>query len=194
MVSFTLSSQKPDPMRWLLGVWLMLLSGLALSEGIHILSAELDPQDGQYHLAANFEIDLTPTLEEALNKGVALHFEVEFELIRPRWYTLYLWNGEIASFRQQYRLTYNALTRQYRLTFGGLYQNFDTLNEALAVLGRVRRLHVFDDEDLVPERVYDAQIRMRLDTTLLPKPFQINAIGSRDWTLASNWYRWTLSR
>lgn len=194
MVSSTPFSRKLDPARWLLALWLILLSGYALAQGIHILSAELEPQDGEYNFSATFDINLTPTLEEALNKGVALHFAVEFELIRPRWYTLYLWNGLIASFEQQYRLTYNALTRQYRLSYGGLHQSFDTLEEALAVLGRIRRPHVFDEDDLVPERVYDAQVRMRLETALLPKPFQINAIGSRDWTLASGWYRWTIGR
>ncbi len=30
---------------------------------------------------------------------------------------------------------------------------------------------------------------MRLDTTQLPKPFQINAIANRDWTLESDWKR-----
>jgi hypothetical protein len=28
---------------------------------------------------------------------------------------------------------------------------------------------------------------MRLDTSQLPKPFQINALTNRDWTLASDW-------
>lgn len=194
MVSTTPLSKKSESARWLLGLWLMLVAGHALSQGIHILSAELKPYDGQYHLAATFEINLTPTLEEALNKGVALHFSVEFEVIRPRWYTLYLWNGEVVNLDQQFRLAYNALTRQYRLSLGGLHQNFDTLDEALAVLGRVHFPRVFEEDALTPARVYDAQVRMRLDTTQLPKPFQIDAIGSRDWSLASNWYRWTVSR
>jgi hypothetical protein len=28
---------------------------------------------------------------------------------------------------------------------------------------------------------------MRLDVNQLPKPFQVNAITSREWTLASDW-------
>jgi hypothetical protein len=34
---------------------------------------------------------------------------------------------------------------------------------------------------------------MRLDTAQLPKPFQLNAVASRDWTLSSEWYRWSLT-
>jgi hypothetical protein len=41
------------------------------------------------------------------------------------------------------------------------------------------------------ERVYIAALRLRLDTSQLPKPLQINALGSRDWNLTSDWYRWT---
>jgi len=31
---------------------------------------------------------------------------------------------------------------------------------------------------------------MRLDVTQLPKPFQVNALTSREWNLASEWRRW----
>jgi hypothetical protein len=30
-------------------------------------------------------------------------------------------------------------------------------------------------------------VRMRLDVSQLPKPFQVNAITSREWSLASDW-------
>ena len=36
-------------------------------------------------------------------------------------------------------------------------------------------------------------VRMRLDTAQLPKPFQLNAIASRDWTLESDWHRWSMT-
>jgi len=31
-------------------------------------------------------------------------------------------------------------------------------------------------------------VRMRLDTSQLPRPFQINALTNRDWTLSSDWF------
>ncbi len=192
--SITRSLPRADLRRWWLALWLLLASLHAQAQGIHIRSAELELRQDEYHLAATFDVQLTPILEEALNKGVALFFSVDFELIQPRWWTLYLWNRQVAGFVQEHRLSYNALTRQYRLSYGGLHQSFDTLDEALSVLGRVRRPRVFGVDDLAPDRVYEAQIRMRLDTTQLPKPFQIDALASRDWTLASGWYRWTVTR
>jgi len=169
-------------------------AGYAAAEGIHIKSAEISQNAGAYYLEANFEVELTHTLEDALNKGLPLHFIVEFELIRPRWYTLYLWNKTVLEFEQDVRLSYNALTRQYRLSQGALHQNFDTLYDALALMGRLRSRFLADADMLDPGKIYEAAIRMRLDVTQLPKPFQINALASRDWNLASEWFRWTLSR
>jgi hypothetical protein len=195
MVFITPSSRKTDFLRWLPALCIFWCSTVfAGTEGIHVKSAEISQNDGDYYLEANFEVELTHTLEDALNKGLPLHFIVEFELIRPRWYTLYLWNKSVLEFEQQYRLSYNALTRQYRLSLGALHQNFDTLNDALALMGRLRPRFLADADMLDQGKVYEAAIRMRLDVSQLPKPFQINALASRDWNLASEWFRWTLTR
>ena len=195
MVSITPSCRKTNLLRWLpAAVALCCGIALAMTEGIFVKSAELKVVGGQYYLDANFEVGLTPTLEDALNKGLPLHFVIEFDLIYPRWYTAYLWNKSVAELEQRSRLSYNALTRQYRLSFGSLHQNFDALNDALALLGRVRPRFVVDPDALDEGRVYEAAIRMRLDTSQLPKPFQINALASRDWNLSSEWFRWTVKR
>jgi len=146
--------------------------------------------DDSYVLDADFTIVLTPPLEEALNKGVSLFFLFEFELIRSRWYWF---NEKIAYTQQQYRLSYNALTRQYRIGAGNLYQNFPTLGEALDVMSRVRRREDADPGARAKKETYTAAVRLRLDTTQLPKPFQINALGSRDWNIGTDWYRWTVT-
>jgi hypothetical protein len=195
MASITPSCRRISPLRRLAALGVLWCGfGVAAAEGIHVQSAEVSLNVGDYYLEANFEIDLTHTLEDALNKGLPLHFVVEFELIRPRWYTLYLWNKSVVELKQNYRLSYNALTRQYRLSLGALHQNFDTLNDALALMGRLRPRFLVDAEVLDQGKVYEAAIRMRLDVSQLPKPFQINALASRDWTLSSEWFRWTVSR
>jgi hypothetical protein len=197
MVSSTPCCKGPDgrTLRLLRGPLLALAVvvcvAAARAEGIHIKSAELIASDAGYSLEANYEITLSHTLEEALLRGLALPFVIDFELTYPRWWTLNLWNRTIAQFRQQHRLSYNALTRQYRLSFGNLHQNFDTLEEALGVLGRLRERAVFTREDVDPDNVYLAELRLRLDTSQLPKPLQINALASREWNLSSDWYRWT---
>ena len=175
----------------MLALLFALLPLAARAEGMHIKSAELIASETGYSLEANYEISLSHTLEEALLRGLALPFVIDFELTYPRWWTLSLWNRTVAELHQQHRLSYNALTRQYRVSFGSLNQNFDTLEEALGVIARVRQRVVFTRDEVDADSVYIAALRLRLDTSQLPKPLQINALGSRDWNLSSDWYRWT---
>ena len=159
----------------------------AHAEGIEIQHISLEGNDEGYALDADFQIDLSPRLEEAIDKGVALYFVVDFELTRKRWY----WFDEHPVSRQlTLRLYYHALTRQYRISSGALYQSFANLADALRVLSRVRSWQVLERKELDAGTEYQAALRMRLDVTQLPKPFQVNALTNREWNLASEWQRW----
>ena len=133
---------------------------------------------------AEFEFDLPWALEDAINRGVALYFVADFELYRTRWYWF---DRRIAAASLTYRLTYSPLTRQYRVARGALALPFDTLADAVASIRRIRGWKVLDRGTVRAGEDYRAQIRMRLDTSQLPRPFQINALTNRDWTLASEW-------
>ena len=177
---------------WLVALAALLLAAAApaRADGIEVRKAALVTADDGSFLEAEFEISLTHTLEDALNKGVPLYFTLEFELIRPRWYWL---NEKIVTTRQQYRLGYNALTRQYRVGVGALYQNFASLPDALAFLSRVRLRDIAELGALAKGNSYTAALRLRLDISQLPRPFQISAVGSREWSVGSDWHRWTVS-
>ena len=58
----------------------------APAQSIEINRAQLEYADGGWNLSADFDFDLPSNLEYAVNKGIALYFLVEFELIRQRWY------------------------------------------------------------------------------------------------------------
>src|SRR3954465_11640203 len=156
----------------------MIVIGAASAQGVEVRKPTVTFEDNAFVLDAQFDIQLTPTLEDALNKGVPLYFLLEFELIRPRWYWF---NDRVVSLHQQYRLQYNALTRQYRLGVGNLYQNYATLPEALEVMSRLRRRQEVEPGALRKDATYTAALRFRLDTSQLPKPFQLNALGSSQW-------------
>ena len=167
-------------------LWLAAASAFA-QPGVEVRKATVAIMDDAYVVDAQFDIALTPALEEVLSKGVPLYFLLEFELIRPRWYWF---NERVAQLQQGYRLSYNALTRQYRLGIGNLHQNFSSLTEALEVMSRVRRRQEVEPGTFSRNTTYLAALRFRLDTSQLPKPFQLNALGSRDWYVGSDWYRW----
>jgi len=162
----------------------------AAAEGIEVKRAALVAAEDGYFLEAEFDITLTHILEDALNKGIPLYFSLEFALTRPRWYWF---NEKVFETRQLYRVSYNALTRQFRVGVGTLYQNFASLPEAIAFLSRVRLRDVAEPGALPKGSNYAAELRMRLDTSQLPRPFQVSAVGSRDWNVSSDWYRWTVT-
>ncbi len=162
----------------------------AQHHGIDVRQATVAVADDHYLLEANIDIVLSAPLEDALHKGIALYFLLEFEMVRSRWYWF---NDKPVSRQQQYRLQFNALTRQYRIGIGGFYQNFPTLGEALQVMSKVRRREDIEPGTLSKGTSYTAGLRLRLDISQLPKPFNLNALGSREWSLGSDWVRWTVS-
>jgi hypothetical protein len=155
---------------------------------IPVTSADLRIEDGEVLLDAEFDFALNATLEEALQKGVPLYFVLEFELTRARWYWL---DAVVAQVSTTSRVSYNALTRQYRVSTGLLAQSFNTLQEVERFVGRATAREVIRADALSKGAKYDAAVRLRLDVNQLPKPFQVNALASREWTLASPWQRWT---
>lgn len=176
--------------RRLVALLLLLSTPLASADEIDVSRAALEASDEGYTLSADFEFELSVRLEDALSKGVPLHFLFEFECTRPRWYWL---DERVATASQTMRLSFHALTRTYRLSSGTLTQTFATLNEALRTLARVRGWLVIERDRLSADTTYVAAVRMRLDTAQLPKPFQVSALTNRDWTLASSWRRWTFT-
>jgi hypothetical protein len=165
-------------------LWLGLAS--AWADGISVQKAEGHVIGNRYQLSADFNISFTYVVEQALQRGVTLHFISEFRLNRPRWY----WFDEaLVDSEHITRLSYNALTRQYRIGRGTLFQNFANLEDALQLLGHQSSTPVPLSE-LKPGSKHVVSARMRLDVTQLPKPLQVNALTSKEWNLDSEWYSW----
>lgn len=194
MTAFSTPCSKRTESAWAWRAWWTVLLGLAVvcasAQGVQVTSAEIVPGEDEYYLNADFEVVLGAAVESALNRGVPLTFIVEAQMTRPRWY----WFDETAAeTRSQYRLSYNALTQQYRVAVGNLFQNFGTLAEALQLLSRVRNRPLAERDALNKGQTYRAAVRLRLDTTQLPKPFQVTALASREWSLNSDWHRWSFT-
>ena len=160
------------------------------AEGIKIKSFELEKVDNDWLLSTTFQIELSPGLEDAVQKGVVLYFQTEFDLTRSRWY----WFDEKSVLVQrQTRLSYQPLTQQYRIASEGFTFSAKTMSEALQAVGSVGGWRVIDNAQLDPNRPYTASLRMTLDLSKLPKPFQVNALNNRDWNVSSDWYRFPFS-
>jgi hypothetical protein len=67
---------------------------------------------------------------------------------------------------------------------GRLSQQFDSLTEALSAIRRNLNWKVADVSELDPDTKYTLNYQFRIDTSQLPRPFQITAGGQNEWNLA----------
>lgn len=163
--------------------------GVRAQELLELRQVELVLRGDYYVLAGSYAIQLAPTLDEALHKGITLTFMQAFEAERPRdwWFA-----EDVAVQKRSLRLAYNALLKQYQLQRGnGGHAAFDTLAEALAALGDLADWQVLERKQINKKHLYQARVRMYLDTSQLAKPLQLNAFASSRWDMDSGWREWS---
>jgi hypothetical protein len=167
---------------------LLLVSATAGAEGIGVKSATISPGDSGYVFNAEFSLELTPTLENMLDRGIPLTFLVRVEVQEARWYWF---NRSVVKLGQERRIIYNPITRSWRYSIGSLYLSFTSLADALRAISRVEGMPLLPMGGLVKGHSYKVQASMELGVEQLPKPFQIDAISSSDWRLESVPLQWS---
>jgi hypothetical protein len=160
------------------------------SSEIDIKTAELVAINDAYALNADFDIHFSREVEEALNKGVQLDFLVEFQIAIP---SSWWFDDEVKSASMHITLGYHALSRQYLVNRNNHQYAFSALQEAKEEISHIRNWRVVEKSLLKKDEEYYAALRMRLDQSRLPKPLQVDALGSKDWNMVSERYRWTPS-
>lgn len=150
----------------------------------------LQQQDKSWALNADIALELNPTLEQLVNKGVTLHFVTDFYVTKSRWYWF---DAKLVEAQRVSKISYQALTNQYRVTLGNFSFSATSLKQALIAVKTLEDWVVIEPGLLDPAQTYQASIRMRLDTNQLAKPFQVNAINSKSWNLQSEWHRFDFS-
>jgi hypothetical protein len=178
--------------RWLLAAWLMVSVPVwAQTSTAELTEFKVERQDGSLLLNAQLRLELGPAVEDALVKGLAVHFVAEAELMRDRWYW---YDKKLGTAAKYYRLAYQPLTRRWRLNVSSepiahsgatssLSQSFDTLQDALNVIRRQTAWKLAEMSDLDADARQYLSYRFRLDVTQLPRPFQIAAGNQADWRL-----------
>jgi hypothetical protein len=142
-------------------------------------------------LDADIRYSLSEKALEALYNGVPLTLELDIRVLRHR---RFLWNEEVASLTQRYRLRYHPLTEQYLVKNLNTdhQENYATLNAALEAMGHIENFPMLDKRLLDSDEDYTAQLRVRLDIEALPAPLRPLAYLSPSWRLSSDWYSWPL--
>lgn len=156
-----------------------------------ILSAGTELRDGVYFINAAISYRLSTEARDALHAGVPLGIRLDVEIFHPRrWW----FDNDNAALRQAYQLEYHALSERYIVlnVNSGEQASFGSLGAALAFLGRVERLPLIDAALVEDGRAYDVRARAVLDEEQFPGPLRLLAFWRRDWSIASEWYRWPL--
>src|SRR2546428_11059118 len=92
----------------------------ALAQPIQVNNVGLEIAETRYFLNADFHLDLTAPLLEALKSGVSLGFLVEFQLTRRRWNWF---DSKTASEKLELQLSSLTLAQQYRQPGGARPQD-----------------------------------------------------------------------
>lgn len=142
-------------------------------------------------LSATMNWALPDLVQDALLKGIPVHFIAEADMLQERWY----WRDQLLLNAARYmRLSYQPLTRRWRLYTGSqpfegqglgvaLSSSFDTLEEAVQSMQRIVRWRIGQVADLPSIGDAMLQLRFRIDLSHFPRPLQIGALGRSDWNL-----------
>jgi hypothetical protein len=159
---------------------------VAQADEIKFQKVNLRAVEKAWVLDADVSLELTPALEQLVNKGVTLHFVTEFQLTKNRWYWF---DAKTVEVQRISKISYQALTNQYRVTLGSFTLNAANLKQAIAAVKTIEDWTVIELAGIEQNQSYQAAVRMRLDTNQFAKPFQVNAINSKSWNLQSDWQR-----
>ncbi|AKJ27038.1 DUF4390 domain-containing protein [Caldimonas brevitalea] len=172
---------------WLVGLLVLLLWACswclpAQAAGIELREIEIGRSEEAVVLSFTARFELPKTVEDAVLKGVPLHFVAEANTFRSRWY----WRDQrVSRASRTWRLAYQPLTRRYRVTFGSLHQSYESLSDALTAVQRSSRWKIAEVSQFEPGERHYIELVYRLDTGQLPRPFQIGIGGQAEWDLSA---------
>lgn len=152
----------------------------------------VDPvaRDGRLYIDADVQLELDGDLRNVVQRGVPLYFTADLEIVSKRWWWF---DKTVAQEQMTWRIVYNALTRQWRVGTGDLSLPEASLDDALARVRNIRGWDVADLHDFTYDETYHGRLRVRLDTSLLARPFQVDALNSSAWSLATPWKNFSFS-
>lgn len=179
-------------LRFLIALTFCLLNLLPAAHGREGQVVRIEPlvQQGQLLLDADIDFALGSELHDAALKGVPLYFTVDLEIQRPRWWWF---DKTVVATDQTWRIQFNALTRQWRVSLDDLSLPATTLDEALDLVRHIRDWQIGTPGQFKPGIDYQGQLRLRLDTSRLARPFQVDALNSNAWSLTTPWKKFTFS-
>ncbi|QTD45007.1 DUF4390 domain-containing protein [Ottowia testudinis] len=177
---------------WAAWVCSLLFGAPAQAEKAELTSLRVEHSDEGLFLTARVDFTLSPAVEDALLKGIPVHFVAEADVMRERWYW---YDRSVASAQRYMRIAYQPLTRRWRLSTSSepvvnaglgvsLTQNYDSLQEVLAAVQRIGRWKVATPAELEGGGRHMLRFGFRLDGSQLPRTLQLGTVGHSEWMIS----------
>ena len=159
---------------------------------VAIASFQTERNEDVYQISAQFDVELSNTVQEALLKGIPVYFVVDTKVYRDRWY----WSDKLVAAAQRHiRISYQPLTRRWRMQVASqpivqnglgvsLMQTYDSLEEVMVNLRRLNRWKFADAVQIETGAGHRLEFAFYLDLSQLPRPLQMGAAGQSEWELA----------
>jgi hypothetical protein len=172
----------------LLATWLLCVvcvgMNVARASEARILRIEPLPQDGQLTMDLDVALDLSRSVLDVAEHGVPLYFTYDVQITAPRWW----WFDEVlAQATLSRRLIYNNLTQQWRVATGDLFLPAASQEDALEVIKQIRGWPIAPVDRFEPDVKYEGKVRIRLDTSHMARPLQLDARNRGAWSMTSPW-------
>lgn len=163
------------------------------TSGIDIKHASGTLNKDTYYVDAYIQYQFSEETQEALEHGIALQIDINLDVKKQR---KWLWDKKIKSTTMSYRLEHHPLSGHYQVTNLNNYhrKHFQNIQGALSSLGLIKNFPLFNTIILMPDSVYIAQIKAKLNIQTLPAPLRLLAYVSSNWHLASPWYEWVIQQ
>ena len=162
---------------------------------VQLAEFQLSREAEGLYLTAQVRLTVSHAMQEALQKGVPLYFVASAQVVKERWY----WRDAVlAQVNRHMRLGYQPLTRRWRVNSSSsplatsglgvsLSQNFDSLEDAVAAMGRFAHWQITGPELVSKLDGHEVQFSFDIDARQLPRPFIIGQAGNADWALSTSY-------
>ena len=167
---------------------------LAAERGrFEVVGADSRTENGWVIVDARVDLELSDETVAALESGVPLTLEYQFEVIRR----IRFWpNKTIADPKRDIELRYMSLSQRFLVVDvqSGEQESFATIYSALRYAGQLRDYPLIEVARLEADARYGIATRVVLNREKLPGPLQMLAFWRGDFSLESDWFRWTLRK
>ena len=175
------------------GLFICLLSFTSVFaiEHFEVRHAQTSVVDGVYVLTTEINYSLHPEAELILQKGLAIKFIVQAELLQKRSY----WRDKKVAYAQQiFYLQKNSITQKYVLSSPSLeiQKTFSDARDAIRNLGDYTKISLIKSQQISDPKKIQARARLVVDVRHFSGTVNYFAKYWDDWRIVSEWYEWPL--